>query len=64
MNWEHALAWACRLTAERDAYMASSLLGAEGPRVVAVVGLAHVDGIEAAILREAGGRDARPRLCA
>ena len=43
--------------------MARSLLGAEGSRVVAVVGLAHVDGIEAAIRREAGGRDARPRLC-
>ena len=52
------------LIAERDAYMARSLLGAEGTRVVAVVGLAHVDGIEAAILREAGARDARPRLCA
>ena len=52
------------LIAERDAYMARALLGAEGSRVVAVVGLAHVDGIEAAIRREAGGRDARPRLCA
>ena len=52
------------LITERDAYMARSLLGAEGSRVVAVVGLAHVDGIEAAIRREAGGRDARPRLCA
>ena len=51
------------LIAERDAYMARSLLGAEGSRVVAVVGLAHVDGIEAAIRREAGGAT-RGRGCA
>ena len=41
------------LIAERDAYMAASLLGcADGARVVAVVGLAHVDGIEAALLAQ------------
>lgn len=51
------------LIAERDAFMANSLLGAEGQRLVAVVGLAHVDGIEAAILAEAGAHDARPRVC-
>jgi pheromone shutdown protein TraB len=51
------------LIAERDAYMARSLLESDGQKLVAVVGLAHVDGIEAAILREAGARDARPRMC-
>ena len=38
---------------ERDAYMAQSLMASEGKRIVAVVGLAHVDGIEAR-LKEAG----------
>ena len=51
------------LIAERDAYMARSIIGAEGRRLVAVVGLAHVDGIEATLLREEGARDARPRVC-
>jgi pheromone shutdown protein TraB len=44
------------LIGERDAYMASTLLNSDGRRLVAVVGLAHVDGIEANILRQAGSR--------
>ena len=53
------------LIAERDAYMAQSLLGASGRRIVAVVGLAHCDGIEAAILGEAGASiRPKPRACA
>jgi len=53
------------LIAERDAYMAQSLLGASGSRIVAVVGLAHCDGIEAAILSEAGASvRPKPRVCA
>ena len=53
------------LIAERDAYMAQSLLGASGRRIVAVVGLAHCDGIEAAILSEAGASvRPKPKTCA
>jgi pheromone shutdown protein TraB len=35
------------LIAERDAFMANSLLQAKGRNTVAVVGMAHMDGIEA-----------------
>mmetsp|Transcript_14974 Transcript_14974/g.38637 ORF Transcript_14974/g.38637 Transcript_14974/m.38637 type:complete len:369 (+) Transcript_14974:51-1157(+) len=54
------------LIAERDRYMANSLLGSDGRTIVAVVGLAHVDGIEAAILREAGTSKSvtKPSACA
>ena len=53
------------LIAERDRYMANSILGCDARRVVAIVGLAHVDGIEASILAEAGtaARVAKPRAC-
>ena len=51
------------LIGERDEYMAQSLLGSSGERIVAVVGLAHVDGIEAAILRANGGKIAAPKAC-
>ena len=34
------------LVEERDAFLARSLLNSDGKRIVAVVGLAHVDGIE------------------
>eukprot|EP00966_Prymnesium_polylepis_P235926 5456382-Prymnesium_polylepis.2 len=34
------------LIGERDAYMARSLLDSPGRRIVAVVGMAHMDGIE------------------
>lgn len=52
------------LIAERDDYMARSLLRSDGRRIVAVVGLAHVDGIEARIASD-GKRLAKPRpLCA
>jgi pheromone shutdown protein TraB len=50
------------LIAERDAFMAQSLLGSSGQKIVAVVGLAHVDGIERAILAQ-GKRGALPREC-
>ena len=55
------------LIGERDTYMAQSLLSSgDGVRVVAVVGLAHVDGIAANIVRDGlgGGRVLpRPRTC-
>ena len=53
------------LIAERDRYMAASILGCEGQRIVAVVGLAHVDGIEATVLAEKGTAKelAKPRAC-
>ena len=51
------------LIGERDEYMAQSLLNSSGERIVAVVGLAHVDGIEAAILRQNGDKIALPRAC-
>ena len=48
------------LIAERDAYMANSILRSPGRRVVAVVGLAHVDGIEANVL-QGGSRGVKPK---
>ena len=50
------------LIAERDAYMANSILRSPGRRVVAVVGLAHVDGIEANVL-QGGSRGVKPKAC-
>ena len=50
------------LIEERDAYMANSILQSDGKRVVAVVGLAHVDGIEASVLRQ-GSLQKRPQAC-
>jgi hypothetical protein len=52
------------LIAERDAHMANVLLNSDGRRLVAVVGLAHVDGIAANIVRRAGARElSRPAAC-
>ena len=51
------------LIGERDEYMAQSLLGSSGERIVAVIGLAHVDGIEAAILKANGDKIASPKAC-
>lgn len=51
------------LIGERDEYMARSLLGSDGRRIVAVVGLAHVDGIEGVILRAGGQKGAPPSGC-
>ena len=53
------------LIAERDAYMANSILRSDSKRMVAVVGLAHVDGIEANVLREGSGgsKGAQPKAC-
>ena len=34
------------LLAERDSYMANSLRNSPGQRIVGVVGIAHMDGIE------------------
>lgn len=51
------------LIGDRDAYMAASI-GASGARsVVAVVGLAHLDGIEARFQEQGARRDV-PRSCA
>ena len=55
------------LIAERDEFMAQSLMKAEArggaQNIVAVVGLAHVDGIEAAVLRAQGANRPKPRTC-
>jgi len=52
------------LIAERDAYMANALLTSDAKKVVAVVGLAHVDGIEANILQARGSHlIAPPKAC-
>lgn len=53
------------LISERDRYMAKSLLGCPGERIVAVVGLAHVDGIEKILTAEASTARvaARPSAC-
>ena len=53
------------LISERDTYMANVLLNAEGHRLVAVVGLAHVDGIAANVLRQRGGARelSKPMTC-
>eukprot|EP00607_Mallomonas_marina_P010747 CAMPEP_0182422712 /NCGR_PEP_ID=MMETSP1167-20130531/8466_1 /TAXON_ID=2988 /ORGANISM="Mallomonas Sp, Strain CCMP3275" /LENGTH=355 /DNA_ID=CAMNT_0024601001 /DNA_START=54 /DNA_END=1119 /DNA_ORIENTATION=+ len=40
------------LIGERDVYMADSIAGAKGSRVVAVVGMAHMDGIEKSLLQK------------
>jgi len=51
------------LIGERDEYMAKSLLGSAGARIVAVVGLAHVDGIEETILKAGGQRGSAATGC-
>ena len=44
------------LIAERDEYMANSLLQSPGKRMVAVTGLAHMDGIERRFLSASAAR--------
>jgi pheromone shutdown protein TraB len=43
--------------------MANAIARSEGKRVVAVVGLAHVDGIVANVLRQQGRPGMRPSVC-
>ena len=53
------------LIAERDQYMANSILRSDAKRLVAVVGLAHVDGIAATVTREGGSSGSSgARACA
>ena len=52
------------LIGERDQYMANSILRSDAKSLVAVVGLAHVDGIAASVMREGGSCTAGPKACA
>lgn len=49
------------LIGERDAYMARSILQASGQMTVAVVGMAHMDGIEKALALQ-GFAVSRPQV--
>lgn len=51
------------LIGERDAYMANSILYSKAKCIVAVVGLAHADGIEAYLLQQGQGTGSRPEVC-